>query len=251
MCTLTAITVCPTTFVVMNRDEQRSRATALLPREIVVDSVRVLMPIDPVSNGTWIAATSVGLVFAILNLNLTPAPHCSFSLSRGSIIPRLVGSPTFDVAISTAQRLAIDELPPFRLAIIGVQDIALLSASADGHPLHVQHHSLGEPLLLSSSGLGDHVVAGRRRTLFDRLLTAPRSAWPASQQRFHAHRWTDCPACSVHMSRADARTVSRVSIERTPQFIAMTYEAEVNDAFGPPTTIRTLLTTAGVREPCA
>jgi hypothetical protein len=48
---------------------------------------------------------------------------------------------------------------------------------------------------------------------------------PAAQQdAFHAHRWRDRPAVSVHMSRPDACTVSTTIVEVTTGEVRMTYQ---------------------------
>ena len=53
--------------VVCNRDEHLTRAPALPPTVWAAGARRALMPIDPSSGGTWIAANDAGLVFAVLN----------------------------------------------------------------------------------------------------------------------------------------------------------------------------------------
>ena len=51
--------------VVCNRDELTTRTPALPPTLWTAGPRRVLMPIDPHSGGTWIAANDAGLVFVL------------------------------------------------------------------------------------------------------------------------------------------------------------------------------------------
>ena len=81
--------------LVFSRDERRNRPQALPPEETVVDGVHVVAPIDPVGGGTWLAVTSAGLVFALMNEYEAPATVAD--ASRGLVIPswsrRARGSP--------------------------------------------------------------------------------------------------------------------------------------------------------------
>ena len=65
------------------------------------------------------------------------------------------------------------------------------------------------PLLFTSSGLGDHLVEGVRRELFEGFFAGPAEGWRAAQDGFHRHRWEEGRGhLSVNMARPDARTVS-------------------------------------------
>jgi hypothetical protein len=67
--------------------------------------------------------------------------------------------------------------------------------------------------LFTSSGLGDALVEGPRRRLFERLVLGAEDSWLDGQSRFHRHRWPGQPELSVWMERPDARTVSRSVID--------------------------------------
>ena len=43
-----------------NRDEQKSRPTALEPRRFKQNNIESLMPIDPLGGGSWIATNNRG-----------------------------------------------------------------------------------------------------------------------------------------------------------------------------------------------
>jgi hypothetical protein len=88
--------VCTATFIPLknnsylfthNRDEKISRSIATLPRRYKMGDGAVVMPKDPVSNGTWIATSSC--VFSMCILNGGFQKHESlptYAKSRGQII---------------------------------------------------------------------------------------------------------------------------------------------------------------------
>ncbi|MEL7087152.1 MAG: hypothetical protein AAGL98_01720, partial [Planctomycetota bacterium] len=83
------------------------------------------------------------------------------------------------------------------------------------HPIH----PVGRPAMLTSSGLGDHLVETPRRELFH----AGPFRTPADQDAFHGHRGADRPELSVFMHRDDARTVSRTAVEVAADAVVMAY----------------------------
>lgn len=236
MCTLTIIPSLDSfaiTRVVMNRDEQRTRPHAHPPR-VVDASPRCLMPTDPQSGGTWIAASDAGLVFALLNVNPPTTPTASNSplarLSRGIIIPRLARLTSITHATAAALALDFDRFPPFRLIITdGTQLIELVSSLTGPTLNHIPR--LRSPFFATSSGLGDHHVDPPRREHFNRLFTtANPSDWLELQESFHLSRYDEAPQLGVLMSRAEASTVSITSVDLSPTQIVMRYHT-VDDQF--------------------
>jgi hypothetical protein len=104
----------------------------------------------------------------------------------------------------------------------------------------------GTPLLFTSSGLGDHLVEGVRRDLFDQFFAAPPDAWETAQDDYHRHRWPDRPHLSVDMERPTARTVSHSLIDLTDSAATVVYHPAAPHEAGEPTVVRLSLTPAGV-----
>jgi len=204
--------------VACNRDERRERPQAHPPFITRAGGLRVLTPQDPQARGTWIAASSAGLVFVLLNANGGAARPVR---SRGLVIPAIAGAHTLEDAVTTMEEVRPDDFAPFRLLVIDRLDVAEFRAS-DGE-WHAALHRITHPLLFTSSSLGDAIVDGPRRHLFEQMLAAP---WDlaAQQDAYHAHRWRDRPAVSVHMSRPDACTVSTTVVEVTPRQVRMIYQ---------------------------
>ena len=210
--------------LVSNRDELRTRPEALPPAVRRFGEHRATMPIDPVSNGTWVAASDAGMAMALLNVN---SLHRAFAesprLSRGVIIPHLLASDAARDALRAAQQLDPGDFPPFRLIVIDRD--AWGEVFSDGWDLRTTVRPFdGKPLIFTSSGLGDALVEGPRRMLFDRLIRTA-DVCPRRQDEFHDHQWPDRPQVSVRMSRADASTVSRTTIEMIDGRPTMRYVA--------------------------
>jgi hypothetical protein len=207
--------------VVCNRDELLTRAPALPPALWAAGARRVLMPIDPASGGTWIAANDAGLVFVVLNANHgTSAP--AGAVSRGTIIPTLVGCATVSRALDEARRIRADRFAPFRLLIIDPNEI--VDCRPDGDHIRYRRSHLRGATLRTSSGLGDAVVVGPRRTLFQRTFSHARNARTA-QDHYHRHQWPGREAISVSMRRDDAATVSRTIVEVREGSVRLLYQA--------------------------
>jgi hypothetical protein len=87
----------------------------------------------------------------------------------------------------------------------------------DGREAVVNSRLLGgPPALFTSSGLGDHVVEGVRRALFEELFAGPPGTWAVAQEAYHRHRWPGREHLSVNMTRETARTVSFAVIDIGP-----------------------------------
>lgn len=233
MCTLTAILPKrgdgPLFRVVVNRDEQRTRAEALPPRVHRVGGHDAIFPVDPTSRGTWIGVNTAGLVLAVLNSNpMQRAIQRPGVRSRGEIVPSLLGCESVTSVVSNAMDLDASAFPAFRLVAIERDRLAVLLG--DGQRMTVQClRPFEAPFLATSSGLGDHVVETPRRELF-RELMSPASVLDErdlsqAQDAFHRHRWTDRRHISVEMSRSDARTVSRTVVEVYSDSVRLTYRA--------------------------
>jgi hypothetical protein len=214
-----------------NRDEQRTRAPGLPPGTRRFGDRIAALPTDPDSGGTWLAVNDDGLALALLNVNPAsrgrePKP----GRSRGEVIPTLVGADSPSTALTVAERdLDYHTFAPFRLVLIGQGVIA--DVQWDGRePMVMSRLVGGSPLMFTSSGLGDHLVEGVRRELFDDLFSGSSETWEAAQDTFHRYRWPGREHLSVNMSRADARTVSFSAIDIGKAEAVFAYHPDSPDA---------------------
>lgn len=211
--------------LVANRDERRTRPDSSAPVLVRLGDISALMPIDAQAGGTWVGVADTGIAAALLNANpragLPPGPR-----SRGELIPRLLTALSLDDAAVALAALGLRDFGPFTLLLTDA--VRSVTARWLGDKLTIDDpQTLDRPVLLTSSSLGDALVAGPRAALFDDLLARQPDAL-AAQQQLHDHQWPDEPHLSVRMARLDARTVSRTVIDLLPGSAAplasMTFE---------------------------
>lgn len=205
-----------------NRDELRTRPLAGPPALRRVGSRLAAYPVDPQSGGTWIAANDAGVVLALLNRTDTPGPPRGAARSRGAIIPTLLHLERAEDIVRRCRWLTPSTFAPFYLAVLSPSRWSLVTS--DGQGISVKHLNQAQPLLWTTSSLGDQLVDRPRRELFERMLSAATEDRSGLQRAFHEHRWARHPELSVYMSRADARTVSRTTIEVSQRRFRMRYQ---------------------------
>lgn len=219
MCTVTIIESPGGGFrMVASRDESPDRPRALLPRwkNNIAGDARAIWPIDGLAGGTWVAAGEHGLVLTVLNVNLAdpPRPDEDRRLSRGGIIPQLIGLPDACTAAAALGELELDRFDPFRLVGADRLDgLRIVESRWDGRSLHTVELGSG-PACFASSGLGDEQVEPRL-PLFEEMVVRP-GPTPETQDAYHAHRWADRPEISVLMERPGAATISVTRVELRP-----------------------------------
>src|SRR5262245_1155365 len=126
MCTVTLVPVAGGVRMAVNRDESPLRAEALPPRVVTVGEHKALMPIDPVSGGTWVAVTDAGIAITLLNAYPKPRdPNAPTPrVSRGTIIPRLIDAENLDDAFFRTSDLKSDDYAAFRLVMADRERVA-------------------------------------------------------------------------------------------------------------------------------
>ena len=218
MCTMTLVATANRLRVMFNRDERHTRPEAWHPRTMRIGHGTALMPIDPQGGGTWIAATSAGLVFALLNGEGSPA---SGAPSRGAIIPLLAGHRSIDDVIGAARSLCGRTWPAHRLLVVDHGRAAELSLRPTG--LDVTRISLARPVMVTSASADAGAIVPARRALFDSLVPGAADRL-AAQEAFHHYRSTEWPQASIHVRRHDAATHSSTTIDVRADGTAMRYE---------------------------
>lgn len=224
MCTLSVIPLPERRVrIAFNRDEQRTRPAAMPPRQQMFGRRAAVLPIDPVSRGTWLAVNDAGLILAILNVTPPGEPASPGKRSRGEIIPALLECDDPGCAVERLeQTFPITQFAPFRLVVIGNGIVA--TYHWDGQKSMVLSRLLGgTPMLFTSSGLGDHLVEELRHSLFQATFIGKPKTWSTAQDEFHNHRWLGLEHLSVNMERTDAMTVSRMVIEQEPDRATVHY----------------------------
>jgi hypothetical protein len=199
----------------------------LPPRRHNCGSCTALYPVDPASGGTWLAVNGAGLVLALLNVNPPALQPRRSRRSRGNVIPELLPCDSLEEVRDRFDAFSLAEFPPFRL--VAMHEGVVLERHFDGADLfQSDSEPIIEPLMFTSSGLGDHLVEPPRRMLFKQMFTDG-SDWVQQQDRFHQHSWPESPHLSVCMRRSDARTVSCTTMEWDESGAWMTYHPDAPD----------------------
>jgi uncharacterized protein with NRDE domain len=224
MCTVTIVPYDDGFRLVCNRDERRDRAAATPPNVRRLEHRTAVFPVDPVSGGTWVGMNDTGLAAALLNRTIDSAAPTSSRppRSRGLIIPTLLDCGSVPEALDIGASVDPAHFDPFRLVLVQRMVAAVLTS--DGLTLAVEIMGVSRPLMVTSSSLGDAVVEGPRRRLFERLVLKNEGTWLAAQTRFHAHQWRSRAEISVKMERHTARTVSRTCISVTSHTSELCYD---------------------------
>jgi hypothetical protein len=223
MCTVTIVPIDDGFRMMCNRDERRTRPAALPPALHHVGARLAAFPVDPQGGGTWVGVNDAGVAVALLNRNGSQEiPLPDSAQSRGLLVRRLLEASSVATATDALRRADLALFQPFRLVVAQGPDALL--AESDGRTLFEEPVSLTSPLLLTSSSLGDALVDAPRRRLFDRMVLQRPAQWREGQLRFHRHQWRARPHLSVLMDRADARTVSRTTVDVTRHRRRLGYE---------------------------
>ncbi len=239
MCTLTIISTGEADSrgvrIVCNRDESRLRPAAKPPELRTCDKRQALMPVDPLSDGTWIGVSDAGVAAVLMNVYIAQTekeieilPRTRPLISRGTIIPHVLAASDLADAIERFKTLNPRDFEPFRLILVDRThwlEIVWAAEQLSIDPVK----PLDEPLFFTSSGLGDDIVARPRRQLFDEMFQ-PSSVLPAAdltaaQDAFHRHFWPRREFASVWMTRPEARTQSITWCELTVNEVTMRYAA--------------------------
>ena len=210
-----------------SRDESHGRAPALPPTPKTIGDLATLMPVDPSSGGTWVGVNEHGLALTLLNYNLPERPT-DRDMSRGDVIPALLGLGTVAEVIDQAAAIQRQRMMPFRLVACDGRSLMLWRSTEPITQADVTDWA-GDPVMYTSSGLGDHLVEGPRRELFDGWFGSNPADFVDQQLAFHRHQWPGREHLSVCMHRQDARTVSYTTIDVAAERVTMAYHPDRPD----------------------
>ncbi len=208
-------------YLAMNRDESISRAAADPPTQVDLGDTRAIYPRDG-AGGTWIAANSHGLTFALLNWNDVPQAAAQKIRSRGCVIPALLQFSSCQAVEEALNRTDFKGILPFR--VIGIfpgektirewrWNLAMLQSET--HPWERCHWF--------SSSLSDEQAAQQRGVLCQTAWAEADAGSLAWIRRLHgSHGQTPFSIC-VH--REAVRTLSYTEFACMPEGIECRYFA--------------------------
>lgn len=210
--------------VLFNRDESRRRQEARPPSLFHEDGISFLSPVDPDGGGTWIWVNTGGLIGCVLNNypRQDKTKHPASPVSRGLLLKSLASHKTISSVEAAIGDASLAHYRPFFLLFFSAGRIVLFSW--DGELLDRKE---GDAVTcpLTTSGYKPEEVSLYRKVQFEKLAGGLRDRSFEDLVSFHCQHDPDMPACSVLMSRPDARTVSQSHVRVEPDMISFSYAA--------------------------
>lgn len=230
----------------MNRDESPLRDKPEQIKQATIEGAdgagrRVLYPVDPRSQGTWIGTNDLGVTLCVMNQHPVGYQRPAKTDSRGRLIPEGLKAATAITALERMAALDLSATPPF-LAVGFDDEGAPLSLRWDGAHLERRLYADGA-LELSSSSFQPDDILPRREAQFDLMLKSVEGKDAAevlaAQEAFHFSQEPAPGPVAVWMTRDDARTVSFTHLLVQPKQTLLRYlEREAKDAGEGPVDVR-------------
>ena len=223
MCTVSFIPKQRGFYLAMNRDEKRSRATALPPAIVDLAERRAIFPRES-NGGTWIAANDAGVCLALINWHRIERKPVGDIVSRGEVTKALAGKSCSTDIADAIGALTLRKLRPFRLIAVVLSEQTVTEwrwnlewLAARTHPWKAQHWF--------SSGFDERKAQRERRRICDaahKQITARNLGWLRRLHRSHSPKSGPFSIC---MHRSGAATVSYTEVAVSDQRATMRYKA--------------------------
>lgn len=230
MCTVSFLRIPHGFSVMMNRDESPLRPKPEDIKQAVVEAAegggrRVIFPVDPSSQGTWIGANDQGVVIALMNQHPQGCARPAMAVTRGRLVPEALKAVSAITALERIAALDLSATPPF-LALGFDDQGGPLSLRWDGSHLERRLYADGA-LELSSSSFEPDDILPRREAQFDLMLKSVEGKDAAevlaAQEAYHFSEEPQPGPVAVWMTRDDARTVSYTHLLVQPKTCFLRY----------------------------
>ncbi|RYY53618.1 MAG: hypothetical protein EOO09_17310 [Chitinophagaceae bacterium] len=181
MCTVSFIPDCGRVYLSSNRDEKHTRPHALPPAVFSSNGYEIQLPLDPVSNGSWIAARNTGDAAVLLNGAFDKhLPLPVYRKSRGKVLIEIIsaGKP-----VEEFEWYDCNNIEPFTLILYVQQQ--LMECRWDGLEKHIRELDANTPMIWSSATLYDNRIAKQRQHWFQDWLNNTREINTPAILDFH------------------------------------------------------------------
>jgi hypothetical protein len=222
MCTLSFIPVRGGFHLLMNRDEQHGRPTALPPRLHPCGELRAIYPSEQ-GGGTWVGVNEVGLSAGLINWYSKPHLTDRPAFSRGLIIPTLLASKSSSEAALLLRSLPLSKLSPFRLFLFHAVEQSITSLSSDGIGLEELNHPW-ERSHWFSSGYDEPKATKIRGEVSEGASGESDAGTLSWLRRLHRSHDPEQGPFSICMHREDACSVSMTEITVSEGSANLTYQ---------------------------
>lgn len=230
MCTATWINDSNGYTFYFNRDELKTRKTALPPRIVRRKDCSYIAPRDGDAGGSWIAVNDYGFSVAVLN-NYPNSVKFSpdGKQSRGRLILDVAGLSGIDSLLGTLDRKDLSVYMPFHMLALQVRKpVALITW--DGQTLDYNSNADNE-LPFTTSSFKPLEVIKERKELFWRVLADGEVLDSRFLERYHRSYDPVKGGHSVCMLRPDAETMSMSRIRVDYDQAEMVYWPKISGTF--------------------
>jgi len=221
MCTVSFVPNRNGFYLAMNRDEKRSRATALAPAIVELDGHRAILPREP-DGASWISLNDAGTCLALINWHRVERKPFERIASRGEIVRELGAKPSSDAIGNGLTNLPLRTIRPFRLIAVVPREKSvtewrwnLEGLSGRKLPWDSQHWF--------SSGFDELQAEVERRRVCARAQGRPAARTLDWLRQLHRSHEPKRGPFSICMHRPDAATVSYTEVSVTGKSAVMRY----------------------------
>ncbi|MFN0050443.1 MAG: NRDE family protein [Cytophagales bacterium] len=212
-----------------NRDESTSREAAILPSQVEISGKKVLIPIDPVGQGSWIALQENGTTVCLLNGGFEAhVPNPPYKHSRGLVVLHYF---KFRNTVEFVDQYDFEHLEPFTLIVAGHNQLTELKW--DGKKMHCTNLDVKLPHIWSSATLYAPDIILNRKKHFERWLLENAYLLASNPNLifdFHQFKGTANVEENIEINRGNKlRTVSITSIQNTSKLNLMQYRDLINN----------------------
>ncbi|MEO0796436.1 MAG: NRDE family protein [Verrucomicrobiota bacterium] len=231
MCTATWWTGADGYELFFNRDELKSRAPGLPPKNFSLNGVRYLAPIDSTAGGTWLVVNEFGLSICLINQYPDGARNLGvLRISRGLLVRSLADCRDCREVKSRLARMDLIRYDAFLLIAVEASGAAC-THTWDTWNLISADEAQGAQPFTSSRHMSADVLRSRRRRFAELVKLRGGDPSPNDLRAFHEYYAPETAAHSVFMNRPDGETVSLTHVVVNHDQIVIEYAPRLPGEF--------------------
>ena len=222
MCTVTYLPQEKSGYILTsNRDEKVDRPNAYLPAPRNIGNQTLLMPVDGLFSGTWIACSDSGRTLCLLNGGVVKhIPEKSYKKSRGLVV---LDAFNYHNAQDFIFRYDLSGIEPFTL--IFIEQNKLCEIRWNGERTFIKNLNPSKPYIWSSVTLYSDEIINLRQQWFEDWLGEQDEFSVPSILKFHQFGGEGQEENNIKMNRNNIlKTISITSINATEEKFVMYYE---------------------------
>jgi uncharacterized protein with NRDE domain len=187
MCTVSYITNNGQAFFTSNRDENKNRKKASMPKTEIRNGKKITFPQDPVGGGTWFAVCENGNIGILLNGAFQKhVPFYPYRKSRGLILLELTEATS---GVTFFHSVDLENIEPF--TIIFFENKKLYELRWNGYQKFFMQLDADNNYIWSSVTLYDDETINKRKIIFQNFIAHNSDIHGKSVFNFHSENNND------------------------------------------------------------